>query len=63
MELTLFKVSEVYCDMKLVTGHLFQMLGSAGPSKIAPYLKLLLQQGGKTSEDGSSECDTFILTN
>ena len=35
MELTLCKVSEVYFDMKLVTGHLFKCWGALAHQKIA----------------------------
>lgn len=59
------RVSKVYFDMKLVTGHIFKMLGNAGLSKIAlPQVAAAARV--KTSgmrDDTSSECDTFSLTN
>lgn len=63
MELTLFKVSVFWHEAGDRAP--FQMFGSAGPSKIA-LAQVAEQQGAKRQrmgEPGSSECDTFILTN
>lgn len=64
MELTLFKVREVYFDIKLVTGHFLKCWGSAGPSIIG-LVQVAATARGTTSANGSgnSECDTFFLTN